>query len=223
MTASGGRCLAEKLKIRKIRRVVSHGFRGRLLASARPCCDPTKCSACTGDPTNRDPRKCSRSEFTTCREIQITPRSAHTEASTRGALAIEGASLGSSAVAEEVMATETDSDESKFWLIVVSGPSEEVPKGYVCPDLGCEVKFEYPRGKKAVKAKRFRPVVSGNGDASTRRFQEDVKLGEFYVPCHLLRMGKIALADEKSDISPKVRVLSATDKGAVLEKCRVAD
>ena len=222
LTASG-KCLAEKLKIRKVRRVVSQGFTSRLLASARPCCDSTKCSACTGDPVNRDPRKCKRSEFTTCREIQIAPRTSHAAASTRGALAIEGASLGSSAFAEEVMATETDSDESKFWLIVVDGPSEVVPKDYVCPDLGCEVKFDYSRGKKAVKARRFRPVVSGNGDASTRRFQEDVSLGAFFVPCHLLRMGKIKLADEKSDIEPKVRLLSATDKATVLEECRVTD
>ena len=86
------------------------------------------------------------------------------------------------------MATETDSDKSIFWLIVVSGPLEEVPKGYACPDLGYEVKFEYPRGKKAVKASRLRPVISGNGDASTRCFQEDITLGEVYVPFHLLRM-----------------------------------
>ena len=215
--SASGRCLAEKLKIRKIRRVVSQGFTSRLLASARPCCDPAKCSPCTGDPANRDPRKCPRSEFTTCSESQTAPRTAHTTVSSRGTLAIKGASLGSSAVAEEVMATETDSDKSNLWLLVVSGPSEEAPKGHACPDLSYEVKFKYPRGKKTVKACRLRPVISGNGDASTRCFQEDVTLGEVYVPFHLLRMEKITLADEKSDIAPKVRVLSATDKAAVLE------
>ena len=177
------------------------------------------------------------------KQIQITPVSAVDPSPTRGALAADGAQLGTDAQLSEVMATETQSDEVSFWIIKVVGLAQEVPPDYVCPltaSKDIDVIFEFPRAKKAIMAVRFRPVVSRRGDSSVRQLEEDPSIQPFLVPCHLLRAGKVKLkvvsiaplrtsarlaqasAGSGADGAPSVRCeLSAADKAQVLERCRV--
>ena len=71
--------------------------------------------------------KCATSKFTRVKRIQITPVAAVDPSPTRGALAAEGAQLGTDAQLSEVMATDTQSDEVSFWVIKVVGLAQEVP------------------------------------------------------------------------------------------------
>ena len=104
----------------------------------------------------------------------------------------QGAQLGDAAVVSDRMAMETESDICSWWLIEVMRTAETPPAEYECPELGDDVKLEYPRTKKALLVQRFIPVPTSKG-VSTTRFVLDTKLGPFYVPCHLLRVGKIQL------------------------------
>ena len=178
------------------------------------------------------------------KQIQITPVSAVDPSPTRGALAAEGAQLGTDVQLSEVMATETQSDEVSFWIIKVVGLAQEVPPDYVCPltsSKDIDVIFEFPRAEKATMAVRFRPVVSRRGDSSVRKLEEDPSIQPFLVPCHLLRAGKLKLKAVSIVPPPHKRApgrscrrqsgaggappvsceLSAADKAQVLERRRV--
>ena len=82
------------------------------------------------------------SSYTTCQEIQLTPASTEDPTpSDRGALAREGASLGTQAAMDKFMAVETESDETPWWLVRVVAVAAEVPNEYECPSQGVMFAF----------------------------------------------------------------------------------
>ena len=176
---------------------MSEGFGGLLFASKRPCCRK-ECSACSPKDTQpHKPQLCAMSSYTTCQEIQLQPASTQDPTpSNRGALALEGASLGVEAAVDDFMALETESDETPWWLVRVVAVAAEVPNGYTCPSLGGDVSFEYPRNKMALLVRRLRPATTGRGADSTRHYSLDMTVEPFLVPYHLLRVGKIKLKEQ---------------------------
>ena len=186
--------------------------------------------------------KFETSSYTKFKHIQIDPLTAVAPTpSSRGALANEGALLGSKAELGDKMATETQSDEAPFWIVEVEGKEQEVPRDYVCPLTAAEhvdVIFEFPRGKMALLVRRLRPMVTLRGEPSHRLLEIDSSVAPFLVPCHLLRLGKIKLKEATItpprasarlsggsgvlSVAPVVRYeLKAADKALVLERCRV--
>lgn len=121
------------VKIKKLRRVVTEGTYGRLWASERPCCEK-ECSACSGRGADGHAhRNCETSEFTRCRQIQVTP-AAGSPPTSRGDLAREGDLLGDGARDGDVLAAETNSNETHFVLVkAVGNGATEVPNNYTCP------------------------------------------------------------------------------------------
>jgi len=164
------------------------------------------------------------SSYTTCQEIQLQPASTQDPTpSNRGALALEGASLGVEAAVDDFMAVETESDETPWWLVRVVAVAAEVPNGYTCPSLGGDVSFEYPRNKMAVLVRRLRPATTGRGADSTRHYSLDMTVEPFLVPCHLLRVGKIKLKEQavalprRSSRSTATIATTASSSGARFE------
>ena len=220
-----------KVAIRSIRRVVSQGFAGLLYSSPRPCCRKD-CGACSPPLTQpHQPANCALSQYTTCQEIQLQPNSSTDPTPpTRGALAQDGARLGVNAAVNDFMALETESDETVWWLVKVVAKVCDLPQNYVCPDLHSDVSFEYPRGKKVVKVQRLRPATTGRGADSARFFCIDTTIEPFYVPCHLLRVGKIKLSPEVTRTSARLSStsnepsrrfrLGAETKRVIYERCR---
>ena len=105
---------------------------------------------------------------------------------TRGALALVALRLGAEAETGDVLAMETESDDSSFWLVQVTRPVMPVPPGYVQPHaLGID--FNFPSENRAI------PAITARGECSTTMFELDGTTGPFLVPCHLLRVGKIEL------------------------------
>ena len=142
---------------------------------------------------------CQSSDYTKCTEIQLQPTSAAPPTPTRGALAQAGAHLGQGAAVGDILATETESDETPFYLVQVIRTAHPVPEGYSSPtSLG--VNFEFPRGKNALEVSRFRPATTARGDNSACMFELDDRVKSFLVPCHLLRVGKISL--KRVDVVP---------------------
>jgi hypothetical protein len=115
--------------------------------------------------------KFETSSYTKFKHIQIDPLTVVAPTpSSRGALANEGALLGSKAELGDKMATETQSDEAPFWIVEVEGKEQEVPRDYVCPLAAPEhadVIFEFPRGKMALLVRRLRPMVTLRGAVSS--------------------------------------------------------
>jgi hypothetical protein len=111
--------------------------------------------------------KFETSSYTKFKHIQIDPLTVVAPTpSSRGALANEGALLGSKAELGDKMATETQSDEAPFWIVEVVGKEQEVPRDYVCPLTAAEhvdVIFEFPRGKMALLVRRLRPRPLSEG------------------------------------------------------------
>ena len=159
------------------------------------------------------------------------PTSAAPPTPTRGALAQAGAHLGQGAAVGDILATETESDETPFYLAQVIRTAHPVPEGYSSPtSLG--VNFEFPRGKNALEVSRFRPATTARGDNSACMFELDDRVKSFLVPCHLLRVGKISL--KRVDVVPARNLrrgnasitkfeLSVADKGRIYELCRIFD
>ena len=176
------------VKIKKLRRVVTEGTYGRLWASERPCCEK-ECSACSGRGADGHAhRNCETSEFTRCRQIQVTP-AAGSPPTSRGDLAREGDLLGDGARDGDVLAAETNSNETHFVLVkAVGNGATEVPNNYTCPFE--EANFSYPRTKKAIWARVMRPVTLSRGDASVTRYEEHSSADAILVPCPNLRSGR---------------------------------
>jgi hypothetical protein len=156
----------EKVKIRSIRRVAGTGFPGLLWASKRPCCDYT-CPCMGGGAEGRhDFSGCKTSVHTKCVEIQLEPiTSVSPTPTTRGALAVAAARLGSEAAVGDVLAIETESDETPFMLVIVTRTAEVVPENYETPNS--DIIFHYPEGVKAIEVKLFRPSKTARGECST--------------------------------------------------------
>jgi len=231
-----------KIPIRSFRRIATDGFTGSLLASERPCCR-SDCPCMGGGLSGvHDFSQCKTSKYTKVRHIQIDPLSVVHPTPARGALAFEGARLGLAAALCDKMAIETQSDETPFWVIEVTGLAQDVPLDYVCPlttSDHVDVVFEFPRNKKALTVRRLRPVVTRRGESSVRQLQYDPSLPPFLVPCHLLRVGKLKLVEVAvapartsarlapggggGPVAPRIVhfELSAADKANVLERCRV--
>jgi hypothetical protein len=224
----------EKVKIRSIRRVAGTGFPGLLWASKRPCCDYT-CPCMGGGAEGRhDFSGCKTSVHTKCVEVQLEPITPVSPTpTTRGALAVAAARLGSEAAVGDVLATETESDETPFMLVVVLRTAGIVPDNYVPPNL--DIDFHFPDGVKAIEVKRFRPSKTVRGECSTSLFELDEATGSFLVPCHLLRVGKLSLKQVGSAQTRAFRgsrgasaaaskyELSQSDKTRVYELCRIFD
>ncbi len=223
----------EKVPVRKIRRAAGTGFPGLLWVSKRPCCDYT-CPCMGGDDGRHDFARCRTSEHTKCQEIQINPVSAVPPTpTTRGALALVALRLGAEAETGDILAMETESDDSPFWLVQVTRPVMPVPLGYVQPHaLGID--FDFPSENRAIEVRRFRPAITARGECSTTMFELDGTTGPFLVPCHLLRVGKIelrrleaapvrALRGGRGSNVPTRYELSQSDKAHVYEQCRIFD
>ena len=224
-----------KFPIRSIRRAASQGFPGILYASKRPCCRK-ECQACMpNDKHFHDFGECETTAYTTCQEIRLEPNSIQPPTpSDRGALAQEGAALGTVARAGDFMAIETESDETPWWLVRVVKPAASVPTKYKCPNLHCDVAFDYPRNKQGLMVERLRPAVTSRGADSTTLFEVDMTLKAFIVPCHLLRVGKIKLIERPGPRRTQPRrgsapataaaaaqfELKAEIKAQIYERCR---
>lgn len=224
-----------KFPIRSIRRAASQGFPGILYASKRPCCR-AECQACMpNDKHFHDFGECKTTAYTTCQEIRLEPNSTQPPTpSDRGALAQEGATLGTTARVGDFMALETESDETPWWLVRVVKPAASIPTKYKCPNLHCDVSFDYPRNKKGLVVQRLRPAVTSRGADSTTLFEVDTTLKAFMVPCHLLRVGKIKLIERSGPRRTQPRrgrapataptaaqfELKAEIKAQIYERCR---
>ena len=116
---------------------MSEGFGGLLFASKRPCCRK-ECSACSPKDTQpHKPQLCAMSSYTTCQEIQLQPASTQDPTpSNRGALALEGASLGVEAAVDDFMAVETESDDTPWWLMRVAAMAADGPGRFQLPVPG---------------------------------------------------------------------------------------
>ena len=222
----------EKVPVRKIRRAAGTGFPGLLWASKRPCCDYS--CPCMGGDGRHDFARCRTSEHTKCQEIQINPMSAVPPTpTTRGALALVALRLGAEAETGDVLAMETESDETPFWLVQVTRPTMPVPHGYSSP-LALGIDLAFPSENRAIEVRRFRPAMTARGECSTTLFELDVTTGPFLVPCHLLRVGKLdlrrieaatvrALRGGRGSAVPTRYELSPSDKAQVFELCRISD
>ena len=185
--------LEDKVRIKRIRRVVTEGTDGRLWASERPCCEKD-CSACSGrGPDGHAHRLCETNEYTRCMLLQVTP-AARSQLKSRGDLAREGDLLGEGAEVGDVLAAETNSNTTHFLLVkAVEAGACDVPLGYSCPRVAADANFEYPRNKQAIRAVLLKPVTTARGDASITRYEEHAGSESFLVPCSYLRLGKVRL------------------------------
>ena len=69
---------------------------------------------------------------------------------------------------------------------------QDVPVGYSCPDLGCDVTLECPPGSAAIKVQRIRPVLTGRGELGEKEYELDLER-TFLFPVHLLRVADVQL------------------------------
>ena len=183
--------------IKKIHRVVCDGFKFHLLASERPCYSPN-CTKCA----DKDYKSCTTSHKTKCTEIVLEPKSDdRTPAPKAGDLATIGHRIGEGAVEGELIAMETESDETVFWIVQATRsytgtPPAAAPRNYKCPNLGSDVEFDYGRHNssnqpKCVEVERLKPVTTLRGESSVRLLEVDKGVKPFLVPTHLLRQGKL--------------------------------
>ena len=228
-----------KVKIRSIRRVASDGFRGILWASRRPCCRPS--CICTGAGGGLHSFKdCKTSVYTTCKQIQLEPVSTVAPSPVRGMLAQAGQALSEVAKVGDIMAVETQSSETQFWLIQVTQEACCVPTNYNCPlrESGDAIFDFAARNAHAIEARRLRPITTARGANSTRVFEIDEKLPPFLVPGHLVRMGKVVVAQSQAPpprrgrsaaavvqvpVGKGLYEISAATKARILELCRCFD
>ena len=226
-----------KVKLRPIRRVACDGFAGSLWASPRPCFRPS-CICNGGDESNGNRHvfsECTTSVYTKCQQIQLEPRSVVDPSPMRGELEEIGNRLTLRAAVGDFMAVETQSDETAFWLVQVSAAAQDVPPDYRNEKVK-EAIFEFKRNSKAVKVLRLKPCATPRGGNSMTVFELDSSLGEFFVPGHLVRVGKLPLLKQlaasparapgrsgRQAPSPPRFEISTTNKARVLELCRIFD
>ena len=99
--------------------------------------------------------------------------------------------IGRNALVDEIIATETESDQTPFWLIKATKTKAEVPVGYKCPCFPeCDVSFDYPQNDEALEARRLKPIATGRGEASTTRYVVDLTVPPFLVPCLFFELGR---------------------------------
>ena len=112
--------------------------------------------------------------------------------SIRSALALQGQALSDVAAVGDILAEETQSPGTKFWLAQVTGRACHVPERFKCPVAASSgVIFEFTRNKPAVKVRHLKPITVARGANSTRIYEIDEKLPPFFVPGHLACMGYI--------------------------------
>ena len=120
-------------------------------------------------------------------------------------------------------------------LRVRSVPREDVPPDQRNEKVK-EAVFELKRNSKAVKVLRLKPCATPRDGNSMAVFELDSSLGEFFVPGHLARVGKLPLKQlaasparapgrsGRQAPSPPPRFgISTTKKARVLELCRIFD
>jgi hypothetical protein len=218
-----------KKQIKKYRRFIDDGYRGILLASRRPC-NRKECSPCTVDGNHA---LCETSPLTKCESIQLSPKSTVEVSPSVGGLAEDGRAIGAAAAAGDLLVGETDSDETPWWLLKVTGVQQQVPPGYVCPNLHCDVEFDYGRTmqqKVAVLVQRFRPAVTGRGEDSSFYYDLDTTVDAFLFPSHMLRAkvepgvtdARVRVQGQGLVTLPRAKMTAAMKKD-VNGKCRVYD
>jgi len=142
LTETEGRA---KRLISKIHRAINNGYENHLMVSERPCYSPS-CS-CKGMQYSL----CNRSAKATCVQIELDPSSDdRTPAPVSGALAETAYRIADEAVEGDLMAMETESDETVYWIVQATkssaeSPPEPAPANYKCPELGSDVEFDYGR------------------------------------------------------------------------------
>ena len=225
-----------KQLISKLHRVVNDGYEGFLMASERPCYRPS-CSACK----QNNYMQCSTSNKTKCVEISLDPKSDdRTPAPESGALAAAAHQIAENAVQGELLAMETESDETVYWIVEAmkdssSSPPAVAPPNYKPPKLGSDIAFDYGRAAssnrpKCIQVKRLKPVTTRRGQDSARLLEVDENTPPFLVPSKLLRAGKlklnrieIASRQSRSGMSPPSRVqheLTKEQRAELELKCR---
>ena len=170
-----------KQLISKLHRVVNDGYEGFLMASERPCYRPS-CSACK----QNNYMQCPTSNKTMCVEISPDPKSDdRTHAPEPGALAAAAHQIAENAVQGELLAMETEPDETVYWIVEAmkdspSSPPAVAPPNYKPPKLGSDTAFDYGRAAgsnrpKYIQVKRLKPVTTRRGQGSVRLLEVDEK------------------------------------------------
>jgi hypothetical protein len=119
--------------------------------------------------------RCQTSSYTKCIEIQLEPASAVSPTpTTRGALAVAAARLGEEAAIGDILATETECDETPFMLVKVTRTQADLSDNYESPLL--RIDFDFPDGIKAIEVRRFYPAVTARGESSRPIFSNSTKL-----------------------------------------------
>ena len=150
-----------------------------------------------------------------------------------GGLAEAGRAIGSAAIVGELLVDETDSDEAPWWLLKVTCAQQQVPADYKCPNLHCDVVFEYGRTMQqnvAVLLQRFRSSATGRGEDSYFYYDLDTSVEPFLFPSHLLRAKvqpvvgdvKVRVQGQRLMAVPRAKMAVAMKKD-VNGKCRVYD
>ena len=187
-----------KRLISKLHRAINNGYDHHLMVSERPCYR-TSC-ACKG----MNYLQCTTSTKTKCVQIELDPASDNrTPAPTSGALAGAAYRIAEEAVEGELMAMETESDETVYWVVQATKTSATAapapaPAQYKCPKLGSDIAFDYGRPTASnrpncIEVKRLKPVTTRRGQDSVRLLEVDNKTPAFLVPTKLLRAGKLKL------------------------------
>lgn len=187
-----------KRLISKVHRVINNGYDNHLMVSERPCYRAS--CACKG----MHYLQCTTSAKTKCVQIELEPLTDdRTPAPTSGALAEAAYQIADEAVEGDLMAIETESDETVYWVVQATktsadSPPTTAPVNYKCPKLGSDVAFDYGRTGAAnrpncIEVKRLKPVTTRRGQDSVRLLEIDDKTPAFLVPTKLLRAGKLKL------------------------------
>ena len=84
-----------------------------------------------------------------------------------GGTCLGGCSAGDERMVGDVLAVETESDETSFWIVEVTQIAQILPLNYSTPAI-LDVKFEFPRLKQALEVRRFRTATTARGESPTR-------------------------------------------------------
>ena len=156
---------------------------------------------------------CNRSAKTTCVQIELDPSSDdRTPAPVSGALAETAYRIADEAVEGDLMAMETESDETVYWIVQATkssaeSPPEPAPANYKCPELGSDVEFDYGRSvaqnrPRCIEVRRLKPQTTRRGQDSVRLLEIDSQTPPFLVPTKLLREGKLKLKKVETEGRP---------------------
>ena len=160
-----------------------------------------------------DAERRSAAEKTTCVQIELDPSSDdRTPAPVSGALAETAYRIADEAVEGDLMAMETESDETVYWIVQATkssaeSPPEPAPANYKCPELGSDVEFDYGRSvaqnrPRCIEVRRLKPQTTRRGQDSVRLLEIDSQTPPFLVPTKLLREGKLKLKKIETEGRP---------------------